>query len=293
MRTYLDCIPCFMQQTLRAGRLATNDEDKIKQLLDETGDLIKHIPMDKTPAEVGEVIYAKVREITGIYDPYKEIKVTSIAEAKLMLPTLKGILEKSENRLLTAIRMAIAGNIIDFGMSKEFNLTEDVYRILGQDFARFDFEEFQDHLNKAETILYIGDNAGESVFDRILIEEMAKKTFYAVREVPVINDVVIEDAIESGLGDVAEIISSGSHAPGTILSTCSPEFNLLFKNSDLIISKGQGNYEGLSDEKRSVFFMLKAKCPVIARDLGVKENDIVLKGVNIDKTKKQETYATT
>ncbi len=281
MKTYLDCIPCFMQQTLRAGRLATTDESKIKQLLDETGDFIKHIPMDKTPAEVGEVIYAKVREITGINDPYKEIKATSIAEAKVMVPTLKSILDKSENRLLTAIRMAIAGNIIDFGMSKKFNLTEDVYRILGQDFALFDFEKFQDELKKAKTILYIGDNAGESVFDRILIEEMKKKTFYAVREVPVINDVVIEDAIASDLDDVAEIISSGSHAPGTILSTCSPEFNQLFKKADLIISKGQGNYEGLSDEKRSIFFMLKAKCHVIARDLGVNENDIVLKGINI------------
>lgn len=270
-----------MQQTLRAGRLATQDEAKIKQFLDETGDLIKRIPMDKTPAEVGEIIYAKVREVTGINDPYKEIKATSIAEAKVMVPTLKSILEKSKNRLLTAIRIAIAGNIIDFGMSKKFNLTEDVYRILGQDFAIFDFEEFQEELQKAETILYIGDNAGESVFDRILIEEMGKKTFYAVREVPVINDVVIEDAIASDLGDVADIISSGSQAPGTILSTCNLEFNKLFKKADLIISKGQGNYEGLSDEKRSVFFMLKAKCPIIARDLGVNENDIVLKGINI------------
>lgn len=281
MKTYLDCIPCFMQQALRAGRLATTDEDKIKQLLDDTGDLIKHIPMDKTPAEVGELIYAKVREITGVNDPYKKIKTTSIAEAKVMIPTLKSILDKSENRLLTAIRMAIAGNIIDFGMSKKFKLSEDVYRILGQDFALFDFEKLKKELEKAKTILYIGDNAGESVFDRLLIKEMNKKTFYAVREVPVINDVVREDALESGLADVAKIISSGSHAPGTILSTCSPEFNQLFKKADLIISKGQGNYEGLSDEKRPVFFMLKAKCHVIAKDLGVNENDIVLKGINI------------
>ena len=270
-----------MHQTLRAGRLATTDEDKIKQLLDNTGDLIKRIPMDKTPAEVGEIIYAKVREITGVNDPYKEIKAASIAEAKVMLPTLKSILDKSENKLLTAIRIAIAGNIIDFGMSKKFNLTEDVYRILGQDFSLFDFKKFQEELRKAKTILYIGDNAGESVFDRILIKEMGKKTFYAVREVPVINDIVIEDAIASGLNDVAEILSSGSHAPGTILSSCNPKFNQLFKEADLIISKGQGNYEGLSEEKRSIFFMLKAKCPVIARDLGVNENDIVLKGINI------------
>lgn len=281
MKTYLDCIPCFMQQTLRAGRLATDDEFKIKKLLDDTGDLIKQLSMEKTPAEVGEVIYAKIREITGIDDPYKEIKAKSIAEAKAMIPDLKTILEKSDNRLITAIRMAIAGNIIDFGMSKKFDLKEDLNRILAQEFAYFDFETFENQLKKANTILYIGDNAGESVFDRILIEEMGKKTYYAVREVPVINDVVFEDALESGLDEVAEIISSGSHAPGTILTTCNAKFNQLFKSADLVISKGQGNYEGLSDEKRPLFFMLKAKCHVIAQDLKVKENDIVLKGINV------------
>ena len=289
MKTFLDCIPCFMHQTLRAGRLATNDEHIIKQLLDEMGDLIKRIPMDKTPAEVGEIIYANIRKFTGENDPYKEIKIRSIAEAKAMMPKLKSIINQSENRLLTAIRIAIAGNIIDFGMSKKFNLNEDVTYILKQDFAKLDFDEFAEHLANAKTILYIGDNAGESVFDRILIEEMNKKTYYAVREVPVINDVVLEDAYLSGLGEVAEIISSGSHAPGTILSSCSTEFNQLFNEADLIISKGQGNYEGLSDEKRALFFMLKAKCPVIARDLGVEENDIVLKGINIKKAETKKT----
>lgn len=281
MKTYLDCIPCFMHQSLRAGRLATNDELVIKRLLDETGDFVKQIPMEKTPAEVSEFIYAKVREITGVDDPYKEIKAKSIAEAKVMIPTLKSILEKSENKLLTAIRMAIAGNVIDFGMSRKINLTEDVYRNLGQDFAQLDFEEFRKQLEKAETILYIGDNAGESVFDRLLIEVMGKKTYYAVREVPVINDVLFEDAIESGLNEVAEIISSGSRAPGTKLSNCNANFKELFNKADLVISKGQGNYEGLSDEIRPLFFMLKAKCIVIAQDMGVNENDIVLKGINI------------
>lgn len=281
MKTYLDCIPCFMHQALRAGRLATDDEQKIKQLLDETGDLVKHIPLNRTPAEVGEIIYAKVREITGIADPYQEIKKKSITEAILMLPTLHYFLEESEDKLLTAVRLAIAGNIIDFGMNKKFNLTQDVYRILGQKFALFDYKSFQEELKKAKTILYIGDNAGESVFDRILIERMGKKTMYAVRETPVINDVIVEDAIASGLDEVAEIISSGSHAPGTIRSSCSPAFNRIFDEADLVISKGQGNYEGLSDEKRSIFFMLKAKCPVIAKDLGVMENDIVLKGINV------------
>jgi len=270
-----------MQQTLRTGRLATTDEHVIKQLLDATGDMVKHLDMCQTPAEVGEIIYGNIRKITGVNDPYRQIKSNSITEAKALLPMLNAYLNQSEDRLLAAVRMVIAGNIIDFGMSKTFDLKKDVDRILKQDFAHLDMDTFRSHLAKANNILYIGDNAGESVFDGILIREMNKKTYYAVREVPVINDVIRQDAIDSGLDEVAEIISSGSHAPGTILSGCTKEFNELFAQVDLVISKGQGNYEGLSDTKRPLFFMLKAKCPVIARDLGVKENDILLKGINI------------
>ena len=104
---------------------------------------------------------------------------------------------------------------------------------------------------------------------------------YAVRALPIINDVTMDDALASGLDEVAELIDSGSEAPGIILSQCTPEFLKIYRDADLVISKGQGNYEGLSDEKRTVFFMLKAKCPIIANDLGVKEDDIILKGINL------------
>lgn len=269
-----------MNQALKAGKLATSDEKTIKHLLDITGDNIKKIPMTATPAENGLHIYKSIREITGINDPYKSIKNQSISEAKELYPSLKEKIEKSSNPLLTAIRVAIAGNVIDFGVSNDFNLKKDLERILYQDFAILDIEKFENQLKKAKNILYLGDNAGESVFDKLLIETINLPTTYAVREVPVINDVVIEDAINSDLDKVAKIISSGSPAPGTILELCSPEFMKIYNSADIIISKGQGNYEGLSDAKRSIFFLLKAKCPVIARDLNVKLNDIILKGIN-------------
>lgn len=280
MRTYLDCIPCFMDQALRAGRIATNDEKKIKKLLDSIGALIKDVPMENTPPETGEIIYRKIRDITGVNDPYKHIKESNINEALFLYPELKEIVRKSDNRLLTAIRIAIAGNVIDLGMSKEFNIVEDVRKILKQDFAILDFNEFVKHLGKAKSVLYLGDNAGESVFDKILIEELEKPVTYAVRDIPVINDVTLEDAIDSGLDKVAEIISSGTSAPGTILDLCNDAFLERFNNADLIISKGQGNYEGLSNTHRSLFFLLKAKCSVIAKNIGVEEGDIVLKGIN-------------
>ena len=279
MKTYLDCLPCFLSQALRAGRIATNDEEKIKELLNSVGAMIKDIPMENTPPETGDIIYRKVKEITGVTDPFKKIKKSNIEEALALYPRLKKIVEESDDRLLMAIRIAIAGNVIDLGVNKEFNLIEDLETILEQDFAIFDFEEFISQLKKAESILYLGDNAGESVFDKILIREMRKPVTYVVRDMPVINDVTFEDAINSGLDEVAEIISSGSSAPGTILSLCSDTFLERFNNADMVISKGQGNYEGLSNAGRPVLFLLKAKCTVIAKHLGVKENDIVLKSI--------------
>jgi len=280
MKTYLECIPCFVNQAYSTAKIATDDDVKIKQILDHVGDMIKSIPMENTPPEVGDIFYRKISEITGNKDPYKDIKKKNIEEALELYPMLKEIVEKSDDRLLTAIRIAIAGNVIDLGVNKKFNIKEDIKTILKQDFAILNYDEFKDHLQKAKSILYLGDNAGESVFDRLLIEELNKPVVYAVREIPVINDCVIEDAIASGLDQVAKIISSGSTAPATILDLCNLEFLDNFENADLVISKGQGNYEGLSGVNRSVFFMLKAKCKVIANDIGVNEDDIVLKAIN-------------
>lgn len=281
MKTYLACIPCFMHQAYRTAKLATKDDNKIKTVLDSVGDMIKTVSMENTPPETGNLIYHKIREVTNNQDPYKEIKQKNINEALELYPELKEIVKNSEDPLLTAIRIAIAGNVIDLGVNKKFNIKDDIQKILKQEFAVFDYDAFKEHLSKAKSILYIGDNAGESVFDRILIEEIAKPTTFVVREVPVINDCIIEDAQASGLHEVAEIISSGSTAPATILSLCNLRFLDSFENADIVISKGQGNYEGLSEVDRSVFFMLKAKCKVIANDLDVKENDIVLKAINV------------
>ena len=169
MKTYLDCLPCMMNQALRTARIATNDNGKIKQVLDAVGTMIKDIPMHHTPVQSGALVYRKIRDITGVADPYKDIKKNSIKEAHTLYPTLIKLINKSDNKLLTAIRIAITGNIIDFGMNNQFNLEEELNKIMKQDFAIFDFNAFVDVLDNAESVLYIGDNAGESVFDKILI----------------------------------------------------------------------------------------------------------------------------
>ena len=280
MKTYFDCFPCFLKQALRAARIATDDEKKIKKVLDEVGMLIRNIPLESTPPEIGRLIYYKVGEITGNSDPYREIKSESTKEALSLYPFLKSEVEKSNDRLLTAIRIAIAGNVIDFGANWNFNLKHDVEEILDKDFAICDYDLFKDCLDRTGEILYIGDNAGECVFDRVLIEEMKKPVIYAVRDVPIINDATYEDAVGAGIDKVATIMSSGTDGPGAILGTFSSEFKEVYNNSKFIISKGQGNYESLSNERRPIFFLLKTKCNVIANDIGVSEGDIVLKGMD-------------
>lgn len=279
MKTYLDCIPCFFKQAIRAAKILNINEVKTKKLLDELGLLINQMPLESTPPEFGRIIYGKIRELTGKSDPYVKLKHKNIEEALRLYPCFQKIVHNSSEPLLTAIKVAIAGNAIDFAIGTDYNIEKEFDSVIKSPFAINHYKMFESHLQKADKVLYIGDNAGESVFDGILIEEIKKPTIYAVREVPVINDVTYQDAIDSGIDKVATIVSSGTDAPGLVLNTCSNEFLKIYENSNFIISKGQGNYEALSDEKKNIFFLLKAKCPVIARDLNVSVGNIILKGI--------------
>ncbi len=281
MKTYLDCIPCFFEQALRAGRAATNDDKLIKQLMDELGIMLKDISFESTPPATGRLIYRAVRNITGNIDPFQKQKRESTCQALELYPAMKEMIAKSNDHLLTAIRIAIAGNVIDLGASAEYDLKSALKEALQADFAINDYTAFKSNLEKAGRVLYIGDNAGETVFDRLLIEQLGKPVTYVVRETPVINDAVYNDAVEAGIDKVADIISSGTDAPGTILETCSSGFRRRVDEAEFIISKGQGNYEGLSNEKYRVFFLLKAKCKIIANNIGVNKGDIILKGINL------------
>jgi uncharacterized protein with ATP-grasp and redox domains len=277
MKTYIDCIPCFFRQALFAARVALDDEQKIKGVLDRIGLLVPEIPLDSSPPATGREIYRIVREVTGVHDPFASLKDDSIRKARALYPELKARVKMSEDPLETAVRLAITGNVIDFGANPDFELDQDLQDMTSRNLAINHYEVFREGVAQAQDILFIGDNAGETVFDKILIEEMGKPVVYAVRERPVINDVTLEDAISSGLDEVATLVSSGWDGPGVLLDECSKTFLDHYGRADLIISKGQGNYETLSSERKPIFFLLKAKCPVIARDLGVKQGDRVIK----------------
>ncbi len=280
MKTYLDCFPCFLNQALRAARMATDDQIKIKAVLDAVSMMLPTISLESPPPEIGRLIYRKVHKITKNQDPYREIKNRSTREALSLYPHMKRLVEKSDDRLLMAIRMAIAGNVIDFGPNQAFDMKKEIETARSKAFAVCDYEQFKTALAQSDRILYLGDNAGECVFDRVLLETMNKPATYVVREKPVINDATLEDAQQAGIDSAVELMSSGTDAPGTLLETCSDRFIRRYHEAELIISKGQGNYEALSNQRQNIFFLLKAKCPVIARHMGLPVGSIILRAAN-------------
>ena len=221
-----------------------------------------------------------IRELIGNNDPYRELKQRSNRSALRTCDELKEIVRTSEDPLETAVKLAIAGNIIDLGVKtsiKESEIERIISDSLITDFDGRQIEDFRNAVNQAKQILYLADNAGEIVFDRLLIEQLpAEKVTLVVKGKPVINDATIEDAEFVGLTEIVEVIDNGSDAPGTILEGCSQTFRNRFAKADLIIAKGQGNYETLSDVKKNIFFILKAKCHVIARDLGCEVGEMIL-----------------
>ncbi len=276
MRTYLDCYPCFLRQALDAARVAGADDRELRAILGRVLDVLKNSPLLITPPQITHQVHRIVRQETGADDPYRAAKACSTEEALALYPWMEQLLADAEDWLEAAVRLSIAGNIIDMAADAEYDLREEVKRVLEEPFGIDDGEVFRTALDEAQEVLYLADNAGETVFDRLLIETIDPPVVYAVKGHPTINDATMEDAQAAGVDQVAEVMSNGSDAPGTILETCSEPFRGLYEESELVIAKGQANYETLSEEGSQLFFLLQTKCPVIARDLGVRVRSLIL-----------------
>jgi uncharacterized protein with ATP-grasp and redox domains len=281
MQTCLDCIPCFIRQALDSARLVTNEEHIHEQVVRGVLRLTAELDMNQSPPIIGQQIHRLIRELVGHDDPYHQIKGQYNNLALRLYPELEGRVWNSEDPFATAVRLAIAGNVIDLGVKTSLPKSE-VEKTINQSLNAYLDDKlikgFQDALKEAEKILYLADNAGEIVFDRLLIEQLPlEKVTVVVKGRPVINDATLGDAEFAGLTKIVNVIDNGSDGPGTILESCSQAFHDHFEKADLIIAKGQGNYETLSDVDKNIFFMLKAKCPVIARDLGCEVGEMILK----------------
>jgi len=285
MKTYLDCIPCFFRQAIELFKNVGIDEIEQKKIIDKIARLVPSFSLDTSPPEKAREIYNIIYKAIGQDDPFFDIKEKSNKSILSFYPKLKEKVEESNDRLLTAIELAIIGNIIDYGVREFSEVDAEINKLCNNNFsignkAIFEYDKFKSCLASAQKILYLADNAGEIVFDRLLLSELKKnkkQIVFAVKEKPVINDALIKDAYDCGINEYASIITNGSDAPGTILKLCSPLFCEHFKRADLIISKGQGNYETLSEVSAPIFFMLKVKCRVAARHIGCEIYSTILK----------------
>lgn len=278
MQTYLDCYPCFLRQALSAARRVGASDAQQFSVLQAVLKLMQNIRADHNPPEIAYRVHRIVRQKVDVDDPFRDAKSKSTQDALALYPKLKQRVAQSADPFDTAIRIAIAGNIIDFGVREQIAELRDVVdQVLIQEFAICDSDLLREKLERAHHVLFLGDNAGETVFDRVLIEQLSVPVIYAVKDGPILNDATSQDAIAAGLDQCATLVSNGTTAPGTLLSMCSGEFRQIFEQAPLIIAKGQANYETLSDAGEKVFCLLQVKCPVIARDIGAPLESIVVR----------------
>lgn len=280
MRVQYECIPCILRQAIEAAQMVTDDEDIIDQIINEYSKMIPEIRnSNPTPLVVSE-IQKLIKEKTNQDDPYHKLKTKNIEAALDIYEELKNLINKADDPLKKALLLSATGNVIDAGISVKINVKDSIINTINKNFKVDDYPIFKDKLKNSQTLLMIGDNCGEAVLDKLLLEELTKydiKLIYAVREEPVLNDITYKEAQMIGLDQYAKILSSGCTAPGMLINQANENFLDVYNNADLVISKGQGNLEGLSEEKRAIFFLLKAKCNLIAEFLEVNLNDLVFK----------------
>jgi len=279
MESTLDCIVCLVRQALDAARMVSADpaihEDILREVLRWTATMDLATP----PPVLAQRIHRRLRALCGSPDPYRSTKRESNRMALSLGPDLKRAIEAAEDPLIMAMRLAVAGNAIDMGVSSSISFSdirETVDKALTNPLVG-PLSKFTDALGNSREILYLADNAGEIVFDGLFIEQLGpERVTLAVRGAPVINDATLVDARDAGLADRVSIIDNGSDAPGTLLSDCSETFRRRFEAADLIIAKGQGNFESLSGVSSNIFFLLKVKCSVIAEHVGLPQGTHVL-----------------
>lgn len=286
MRLFLDCIPCFQKQALFVTR---NESEQVRaRVLRKVMFFLYNCGWDLNSDEIVSEVYNLIRKETGVHDPYKNIKRESNIKMLKIYPALKQKLAKigdKEKRLLASAKLAVAGNVIDFGPLPRFEPLETIEGAPDMELAVNDFGILRNRVLSSNSLLYFADNAGEIVLDRLFIEEMNRfrgrpfeSVSFVVKGGPIINDATLEDALQAGITELPGVsfFKLGNGLKGTGPNRRDQEVKTWLRNHELIIAKGQGNFEGLSDS-RGLFFLLMAKCPVIAGVLKVKEMSPVIK----------------
>jgi len=273
MKSKPDCIPCLFNQTLKTARICGCSEDQQTEVLQKLIKRIVHLDMQNSPAINSMPAYEIISEMTGIKDPYEKEKVASNELALSMIPLLEEQLDQSADRLKLALHIAAAGNLIDYGITDDFsNLENDLLKLIHEGFALSHIEDFRKEIGPGKKLLYLADNAGEIVLDTLLVKEILKtgtEVIVSVKSGPIINDACMADAEVSGMTGLTKVIETGGADIGVNWNNISNEFSKSVESADIIISKGQGNFETCSEREDNFYFLLKAKCNMVAREMGV------------------------
>ena len=272
MQSALECLPCFLKQTIHAARLSTDAENKQREILAAVARLLPDMDLQLSPPENSMAVYETIRRLSGCADPFVHLKKQSNTFAADFLAATTPLIRQSDDPLLTALLFSIAGNIIDYGSQQDFDAQAALQQCLATPLAINHYQQLRHAFHNSRTILYLADNAGEIVFDKLVIETMLTQApdieiIVAVKDGPIINDATLADAEEIALSSLCRVISNGVVCPGTPLDRCSAEFRHLFHKADLIISKGQGNFETLSQVTAPIFSLLTVKCAIVAQHI--------------------------
>ncbi|MEM2978023.1 MAG: ARMT1-like domain-containing protein [Candidatus Hadarchaeales archaeon] len=278
MRIDLECFPCLLRQAVEACRLATEEEEKRMEVIRGALRILERAPRESTPPLLCLRVHGEVKRITGNADPYREVKRAFNSLARKMYPELRKMVEESSDKLLTAVKVAIAGNVIDVGPGMDFDPRRTVSEVMAKQLHPNHLEHLRRELERSKTVVYLADNAGEVLFDRVLIETLEDKhVIYVVKKDPLLNDASLEDARFAGMEELGEVVEIELD-PETVYTPSQAE---LLRKAEVVISKGQGNYETLEGTGANLFYLLMVKCPVVARKLGGKVGDLVVKGERV------------
>ncbi|WP_428023855.1 damage-control phosphatase ARMT1 family protein [Arcobacter sp.] len=278
-----DCVECIVGQINKATKLLDLDVDLANEINKEVEKKALNFDFKKSPPFVAKDVYEYLAIKTNLKDPLEKLKQKSIKKATTYVPLIEKKISLSEDKLFTAIKAAVAGNVIDFATTKEFCLDQEINSIFETDFSINDYKIFKEKLEKTDSLIILADNAGENIFDKVLIKTISSlypnlKIYYATRGKAIINDITTKEAFQSGIDKYCEVISSGVDTPGLDKSRASKEFMELFNKTPLILSKGMGNFECLeSHNDNKVFFLFKVKCNVVANTISRNLGEIVLK----------------
>ena len=280
MKTLLECVPCFARQALDAITEAVEDPARREVLLRRLLREIAEGDWTGSPPAMAQRLHRSIREALGDPDPYRAIKDRMNQMAASLVPAMRTRIENHPDPRESAVRVAIGGNLLDVGAKTQIaaeDLPAHLETIWTQP-LRGDLDGFFQAVEQAHCILYLADNAGEIFFDKLLIERLpAEKITLFVRGLPVLNDATVKDAASAGLPEIVPVLGNGSDAPGTILEDCSDEFRGWFDRADLVIAKGQGNYETLSEVDKNIYFLFTVKCPLVSAQIGEPVGSLVVK----------------